>query len=163
MSLEKYGLDKAFKEEEEDIKLRISGALKAAEGKLTLGTLAANWQGILILILLISFWFMYHRMDVAQRELATKNETFNRLGKIDQIDQTLKSVQEHQQEYTQTDALINQIEAARSQIRALDRKIELANQAKFQEEAKKLSVEELSKDFFNNLGYANQPVKGGQK
>lgn len=159
----KFGIQDAIDRLEDDAKIRVQEALKRAENTITLSTILSHWKEIVIVCLLIGAWIMYQRMDSAKRELATKNETFNQLQKISKIDETLKKVQENQDTvYPQIDATVQQIEAARAQLRDLNKKIEIANQNAYRAAAQKLNIDELSADL-NSLGYPNKVVKGVQK
>lgn len=148
---------------EEEAKDHIQEALKTAEQKITVSTIQAHWREILIVFLIITFVFMWNRMNNAVAELKAKQSTFESLKKIDKIDETLKVVAEHQQDYPRLDGIVNQLDAARQQIKVLDAKITLMGKDKFRADASKLSIDQLSQEFFT-LGYPNTVVKvGGAK
>lgn len=153
---DKYGLKKTFQNLEDDAKEEVRAALKRAEEKLTFGTIISHWREIVILALLVAGVFFWQRWQSTQKELTTKQETFDRLQKIDAIDDKLKQVEQHQQEtIPKIDQTVMQIEAARSQINKLEKKIKTPSQAQFQSEAKKQTPEELSKSF-SDMGYPNE-------
>ena len=156
---EKYGIKRNWDQLTEDAKAEVTEALQRAEQKITFGTIASHWREIVIMGLVIGSIVMWQMWHSTRAELAAKEETFNRLGKIEDIDKSLKEVQTRQDEvYPKIDETIRQIEAARGQINILEKKIKAPVQSQYQAAANKMSLEDLSKDF-TSLGYVNQIVK----
>ena len=157
--LDQYGLSKKVDALSEEAKADLVQALKNAENKVTVSTIVSQWREILIVILIASALILYWRMNSAQTALKTKEETFNRLEKIDKIDSTLKGVEDNQKNlYPQIDANIQGIEQTRAQINALSKKIDLIGRPVYREQARSLTVDQLSEEL-NKLGYSNV-VKG---
>ena len=156
---EKYGIKRTWDSLTEDAKAEVSEALQRAEQKITFGTILSHWREILIMGLVIGSIVMWQMWHSTKAELTAKEETFNRLGKIEDIDKSLKEVQIRQDEvYPKIDETIRQIEAARGQINILEKKIKAPVQSQYQAASNKMSLEDLSKDF-TSLGYVNQIVK----
>jgi uncharacterized protein YpmB len=158
--LDKYGLDKWAAEMSVDAKARLTDALKNAENKVTVGTVISHWREIIILALIVGSLFLYWRMNSAQVELKTKQETFNRLEKIDKIDETLKSVNENIKTlYPQIDDNVKGLDKTRQQLGILTKKIDSTIPVK--PVYRDLSAQQVS-DELSKLGYKTTvETKGG--
>jgi myosin heavy subunit len=157
--LDKYGIDRTISDLSEDGKQLVVQAIKNAENKITIQTVAAHWKEIIICILLFGVWFMNMRMTKAEADLAKKNETYDSLKKIETIDATLQKVQENQKTlYPQMDITISQIEMAREQLKAMEKKIAGLTPQQATAQARSLTIDALSKDLAE-LGYPNTVVK----
>jgi hypothetical protein len=158
-TISKYKIGWHLSDLTEEAKVGIFEAIKAAEQRVTAQTVLSHWKEIFLVILIISVVIMNYRMRSAQTELEVKNETYNRLQKIDAIDSTLKSVQDNQKNlYPQMDATVQGLENARAQLKTLNTKISTITQSQSREAASKLGIEELSKEL-TVLGYPNKIVR----
>ena len=151
--ISKYNISAAASALSEEAKTDIIAALKRAESRITPSTVISHWRELVISLLVISVFVMYYRMQAATTELATKNETYNRLVKIDGIDSTLKTVTDNQKNlYPQMDTTIKQLESVQSQLRTQAAQLKVVSQAQSRKAAGDLTAEELAKGL-SLMGY----------
>jgi hypothetical protein len=163
--IDKYGLSKVGEGLSDEAKELVSIALKNAENKITITTVGSHWKEIAIFILIILASLFYYQGLKAKNELKTKQETFNRLEKIENIDKTLKTVEENQKIlYPKIDSDLAEIARTRASLEELSKKIKILPKESFRKEVAKLPIETISEEL-NKLGYSNTIVteEGTQK
>ena len=158
---EKYSIHKAIDTLSDEAKTLVHNAIVEAEKNITTNTVKANWQTLVIIIMAFAMMYIWHQKNNAQTALVTAQETIAVKAKVDAIEKTLVTYEQNVKDvYPKIDETVASLDAANSQIRALNNKITTMSQAQFRTQVKSLTTDQLIKEV-SDLGYNITVINNG--